>query len=171
MDYTLEVRDMFQGPLPFNWPDPPDAVRVKAPNYAVQDHGGQGSGKAHQGRHEDNGIIMRGSHDASGSITNRSSPEPCTVPLTYAEKSAALTASLLRSTTKNLSAKPVSIIMLICEKFAGPLGWYACGPTNRAKRCFQRRCTFVVGRGHTMPILIGFITYGYSSYSTTAVRH
>ncbi|ERF72979.1 hypothetical protein EPUS_05060 [Endocarpon pusillum Z07020] len=40
-DYTLKLYHIYQGPLLFKRPAPPDADRAKVPNYAVLQHGGE----------------------------------------------------------------------------------------------------------------------------------
>ena len=40
-DYTLKLYHIFQGPLLFNRPAPPDAEHAKVPNYVVIQHGGE----------------------------------------------------------------------------------------------------------------------------------
>ena len=40
-DYTLKLYHIYQGPLLFNRPAPPDAEHARVPNYAVLQHGGE----------------------------------------------------------------------------------------------------------------------------------
>ncbi|KAI9883796.1 MAG: hypothetical protein M1823_004428 [Watsoniomyces obsoletus] len=122
-DYTLKWYDIFQGPLLFQRPAPPDALQAKVPNYAVVQHGGEDDEemeKRDDSSSSDNSVVKASyegdlagvkAHDATVPVSSRTyAEEKGSVPTTQADYQL-----LLKKAEERHHAD--------LRKMRGPLGW------------------------------------------------
>lgn len=125
-DYTLKLYQIFQGPLLFNRPAPPDAALAKVPNYAVIQHGGEEEEEENDDSSSDQNVT-KVQHNAEKSaiegddITNAASAVPAK-SRTFAEEEGAIPLNTQQE-YKLLLKKATERHHADLRKKRGPLGW------------------------------------------------